>query len=300
MRSIRRLCCLICSVCGVLSASNGSAQAGSTAGLPDNPQPVMPTQDDHTEGRLTGPVTDPVSGLLSRGDQAQRQQQTSAQKDGTSQKPASQNSAPNGRPQQTKRILGVIPNFRSVSIDEILPPQSWKEKFMTATRYSFDYSSIFTPAVLAGYSMGTKATPEFGQGAAGYGRYFWRAVVDQTIANYMVVFVFPVITRQDNRYYTLGRGGFFKRTGYALSRVVVTRSDAGRETFNTSEVVGNGAAAGLSNLYYPASSRTFGNTGAQWGVGIAGDAASFFLREFWPDINHRIFHEDNFNGEPKH
>src|SRR5215472_2454660 len=106
MRLIRRLCCLICAVCGVLSASNGSAQAGSTAGLADNPQPVIPAQGDRTEGRLTGPVMDPSSGLLSGDDQAQEQQPTSAQKDGTSQKPVSQNSSPNGRPQQTKPILG--------------------------------------------------------------------------------------------------------------------------------------------------------------------------------------------------
>jgi hypothetical protein len=280
MRSIRSLCSLICATCGLLSASHASAQTGSTAGWPDAPQPVVPAQEYPLSGSFIG-------------DEAQNQQQSSAQ-NGTQQGPGAQN--PNGRPEQTKRILGVIPNFRSVSTDEILPPQSPKEKFMTATKYSFDYSSIFTPAVLAGYSMGTDATPEFGQGAAGYARYFWRAVVDQTIANYMVTFVFPVITRQDNRYYTLGHGGFFKRTAYALSRVVITRNDAGHDTLNTSEVFGSAAAAGLTNLYYPASSRTVGSTSAQWGTSIGGDAASFLLREFWPDINRRIFHEDNYNG----
>src|SRR5579871_5675254 len=73
--------------------------------------------------------------------------------------------------EQTKRILGVIPNFRAVSADVKLPAQSVKEKLLTATEDSFDYSSIFIPAALAGYSMATNATPEFGQGAAGYGRY---------------------------------------------------------------------------------------------------------------------------------
>jgi hypothetical protein len=73
-------------------------------------------------------------------------------------------------PQQTKRILGIIPNFRAVSSDAILPPQSIKQKFVTATQDSFDYSSVLIPAMLAGYNMATKATPEFHQGAAGYGR----------------------------------------------------------------------------------------------------------------------------------
>jgi hypothetical protein len=191
---------------------------------------------------------------------------------------------------QTKRILGIIPNFRAVSTDEKLPRQTFKEKFMDATADSFDYSSVLIPAVIAGHSMATNADPEFHQGAAGYARYFWHAAVDQTSENYMVEFIGPVLTREDSRYYTLGRGGFFKRTGYALSRAAITRTDAGNESFNISEVVGAGASAGLSSLYYPSRERSFGNTASQWGLDVGIDAASFMAREFWPDINRSLFH----------
>jgi hypothetical protein len=191
---------------------------------------------------------------------------------------------------QTKRILGVVPNFRAISTDEKLPPQTVKEKFITCTEDSFDYSSIWVPAILAGYSMATKATPEFGQGAVGYGRYFWPTAVDQTVENYMVEFVVPAATHEDTRYYTLGRGGFLKRTGYALSRAVVTRSDSGRDVFNVSEVVGAGAAAGISTLYYPSRERSLGNTGTEWGIDVAVDGIAFVAKEFWPDINHKLFH----------
>ena len=192
--------------------------------------------------------------------------------------------------QQTKRILGIIPNFRSVSTDVKLPPQSVKEKFLTATDDSFDYSSAFIPAFLAGYSDARKSDPEFGHGGVAYGRYLWHSAVDQTSENYMVEFILPTITREDNRFYTLGRGGFFKRASYAMSRSVVTRNDAGKETFNISEVFGAGASAGLSNLYYPSRERTIANTGSQWGLDIGIDAASFLVKEFWPDINRRLFH----------
>jgi hypothetical protein len=194
------------------------------------------------------------------------------------------------RQPQTRRILGIIPNFRAVSTDEQLPPQSVKEKFVTATEDSFDYSSIFIPLMLTAYDMGIDATPEFHQGAAGFARYFWHNAVDQTSENYMVEFVVPSITHEDTRYYTLGRGGFFKRTGYALSRAVVTRSDAGNNVFNASEVLGAGASAGLSSLYYPSRERSFTNTGTEWGLDVAIDAASFVFKEFWPDINHKLFH----------
>lgn len=193
---------------------------------------------------------------------------------------------------QTKRILGIIPNFRAVSTDTKLPPQTLKEKFITTTQDSFDYSAIVIPTVLAGYNMGLKATPEFGQGTAGYGRYWWHSAVDQTTENYFVEFVFPVLTHEDSRYYTLGKGSFLKRTGYAVSRAVVTRSDAGKSTFNVSEVLGAGASAGLANAYYPARERNFPNTATNWGLDVGIDAFTFVLKEFWPDINQKWFHYD--------
>lgn len=207
--------------------------------------------------------------------------------------PAAKTAADDRRAPQTKRILGIVPNFRAVSTDVKLPAQSVKEKFLTATQDSFDYSSIFIPAVLAGYSMGTKATPEFHQGAAGYGRYFWHVALDQTSENYMVEFFVPAMTHEDTRFYTLGRGGFLKRATYALSRVVVTRSDSGKEVFNLSEIVGSGAASGLSSLYYPSRERSFANTGKEWGLDVGIDAASFAFRELWPDINRRLFSGNN-------
>jgi len=197
--------------------------------------------------------------------------------------------------QQTKRILGIFPNFRAVSANVHLPAQTVKEKFLTATQDSFDYSAIFLPAAVAGINQATNSTPEFRQGAAGYGRYFWHTYVDQASENYMVEFIMPTITREDNRYYTLGSGGFLKRAGYSLSRVVITRNDAGHETFNISEVVGAGAAAGVSNLYYPSSERTFSNTADKWATNVGIDAGTFLFHEFWPDINHALFHSKQGN-----
>ena len=195
-----------------------------------------------------------------------------------------------GEGQQTKRILFVFPNFRAVSADVHLPPQTVREKFVTATQDSFDYSSILIPASIAGYNQLRNTVPEFHQGAAGYARYFWHSAVDQTSENYFVEFIVPTITREDTRYYTLGRGGFLKRAGYSLSRALVTRTNEGRDTFNISEVVGAGAAAGVSNFYYPQSQRTLSNTLGQWGQNVGIDAATFLAHEFWPDINRALFH----------
>jgi hypothetical protein len=191
---------------------------------------------------------------------------------------------------QTKRILGIIPNFRSVNADQKLPPMTVKEKFTEATQDSFDYSSIVLPAAVAGYDDARRATPEFGHGGIAYGRYLWHSAVDQTVENYAVEFIGPALTHQDPRYYTKGRGGFLKRSGYSLSRVVITRTDDDREVFNSSEVLGALGAAGISNLYYPSPERTIGNTMTTFGTSIGIDALTFMVHEFWPDINGALFH----------
>jgi hypothetical protein len=191
---------------------------------------------------------------------------------------------------QTKRILGIIPNFRAVSKDVKLPQQTVKDKFVTASQDSFDYSSIFLPLAVAAESQLANDTPEFGTGPAAYGRYLWHAAVDQTSENYFVEFIVPVLHHEDTRYYTLGRGGFVKRAGYSLGHTFVTKSDSGKSIFNAGEVIGAGAAAGISNLYYPAPERTLGNTLDKWGTNVGIDAFTFLFKEFWPDINHKLFH----------
>ncbi|HEX3473057.1 MAG TPA: hypothetical protein VHT28_17900 [Silvibacterium sp.] len=218
--------------------------------------------------------------------------QTSAAQTATPQTaPASAGDHTSLEGKQTKRILGIIPNFRAVSVGTKLPPETVKEKFLGATQDSFDYTSFIFAGGLAGVSQAKGSVPEFHQGAAGYGRYYWHTFVDQTSENYFVEFICPVIFRQDPRFYTLGHGGVFKRTGYAFSRVLVTRTDAGNETFNASEIVGSGAAAGVSGLYYPSGYATWTKTGQRWLTSVSIDGATFIFKEFWPDINSKIFHQ---------
>jgi hypothetical protein len=138
---------------------------------------------------------------------------------------------------QSKRIIWIFPNYRAVSANTQWPPLSLKEKFWLASQDSFDYSSFITAGMLAGASQANKSYPEFGQGAKGFGRYYWHAVADQAVGNYLTEAIVPAVTREDPRYYTLGHGRFLKRTGYAVSRLLVTRTDSGRGTFNLSEIV---------------------------------------------------------------
>ncbi len=190
---------------------------------------------------------------------------------------------------QPKRILGIIPNFRAVSANAHLPPLSFKSELWLASQDTFDYSNVIFVGALAGVGMAGKSEPAFGQGAEGFGKYYWHIFVDGGVENYMTEAIVPVATREDPRYYTMGEGGFLKRAGYAASRLFVTRTNSGRSTFNLSEIVGAGAAAGIGNTYYPAESNPWVKTYQRWGTQVALDGFFNVLKEFWPDIDRAVF-----------
>ena len=155
---------------------------------------------------------------------------------------------------------------------------------------SFDYSDFIYVGILAGVAQAEGSYPEFHSGAPAYARYYWHNFADTVDGNLMTECIFPVATKEDPRYYTLGRGGFFKRTGYSISRLFVTRTDSGGMAPNFSEIVGNGSAAGISNLYYPSPERTWTKTGQRWVAQVGLDGVSDLMKEFWPDVNSKFFH----------
>jgi hypothetical protein len=197
--------------------------------------------------------------------------------------------SPNGT-QQTKRVLGIVPNFRSVSADTKLPPMSAKDKFIVAGKDTFDYSALFIAGIQAGFAMNSRSYPEFHQGLKGYGRYYWHTLADTASENFMVGGAGPIVFKQDNRFYTLGHGGFRKRTVYAVTRVLISRKDDGDETFNFSEIIGSGASSGLSTLWYPKQYQTWTKVGQKWLTSDLIDCFNFFWKEWWPDANKKVFH----------
>jgi hypothetical protein len=192
---------------------------------------------------------------------------------------------------QTKRMFWIIPNFAAVSADTELPPLTTREKYALALQDSVDYSSFVWSGMLAGQSMALRSYPEFHNGMAGYSRYYWRAFADQASGSFFTEALIPALTHEDPRYYTLGHGGFFRRVKYALSRIVVTKTDSGGRSFNYAEIVGNGMEAGLSNLYYPPQERSLHNTAMNYLAQLEAASINNIIREFWPDIRHKMLRQ---------
>lgn len=190
---------------------------------------------------------------------------------------------------QTNRILGVVPNFGAVSANTLLPPLTAKGKFWLATEDSFDYSSFVWTGIISAQEFALNNYPEFGRGSAAYGRYYYHSFVDGVSGTYFTEAIVPWISHEDPRYYTLGHGGFFRRTAYALSRVALTKTDSGGTSFNWSEVGGNALEAGLANAYYPPQERGGRQTAINWADQIESAALNNIAKEFWPDIHHFLF-----------
>jgi hypothetical protein len=190
------------------------------------------------------------------------------------------------------RLFFALPNFLTLETADRVPPLTTKQKFAVVTRSSFDYVQVPWYAFLAGVSQAENSEPGYGQGAAGYGKRFGAAAADGTIENYWTSAILPSVLHQDPRFYQLGKGGFWHRTFYAMSRIVVTRADSGSSQFNASEVFGSAIAAGISTYsYHPHADKTLSNTASVWGSQIAYDTATIVLKEFWPDIRRKLLHK---------
>jgi hypothetical protein len=187
-----------------------------------------------------------------------------------------------------KRVLGVLPNYRTANETAVYSPITVKQKFSIASKDSFDYPLLMLGGIIAGIGQWTDENPSFGQGAAGFARRFGTSYADQAIGNMMTEAIFPSFLHEDPRYFRRGYGSKWSRTFYAASRVFVTRTDAGNWRFNYSEVLGNATAVAISNAYYP-DNRDVGANAAKLGQQIGIDAASQVLKEFWPDIKRKFF-----------
>jgi hypothetical protein len=192
----------------------------------------------------------------------------------------------------TDRILGVIPNYLTVEDStKAVAPLSVKQKFRLFAKETFDPFTAGAAAAGAALSQVGNDDPRYGEGSGPYGERFGAAVADIATQNFFSDAVLASLLHEDPRYFRRGpEFGIWYRMGYALSRVVVTRTDAGKERFNYSGMLGTGMGIALSNAYYPESSVNGREVGSRFGTSLAASALSNLLPEFWPDIHEKFFH----------
>jgi hypothetical protein len=181
--------------------------------------------------------------------------------------------------EEKQRVLGVIPNFYVTYIPNAAP-LSPKQKFQLAWKSTLDPVNIVLTAATAGLAQAGDLYSGYGQGAAGYGKRFGAAYGDFLIGTYLGDAVFPSLFKQDPRYFYKGTGSNRSRLGYALANAVICKGDNGHWQMNYSYLLGDLAASGISNAYYPAENRGVGLTFENAAIGVGATAAANVLQEF--------------------
>jgi hypothetical protein len=189
--------------------------------------------------------------------------------------------------QESNRAFWIIPNYRTSPNLLNYEPLTAGQKFKIATDDSFDRGTVVLAGFVAGESQLTNDNKSFGQGGAGYGRYFGTAFGGFVIGDYMTEAVFPTILHQDPRYFRRGMGSKWGRLAYAVGQTFWTHNDSGKTQFNYSEIVGNSVAAGISMSYY-SDNRTARDAASMLGLQVGLDAAANVLKEFWPDLQRKF------------
>jgi hypothetical protein len=202
-----------------------------------------------------------------------------------------QEAAPQPPPQadtEDHRMFGVLPNFKTVNNpDQPITAIGAKEKFGLVLHY-FDPFSFAIAGVQAGIEQETNAKKAYGQGMLGYAKRYGADFTDAGTNELFVVGVYPSLFHEDPRYFRLGHGSAFHRIGYAVSRILIARTDSGSHRFNTSEFLGNFTSGAISQTYYPRDERGFGGVATRATVQIAYDAMFNVLKEFYPDIRNKL------------
>jgi hypothetical protein len=188
------------------------------------------------------------------------------------------------------------------------PPESWARDEQAATTSSTSaYAplsahckfNIFLTSTYSPYTFlaaGFQATldqaqgqwPHYGGGMQGWGKRFGATLADTESRRFIQTFALSTILHQDPRYFPSHGRTCFSRSWYAVTRVVITKSDSGDNTFNTSEFLGALFTSSLQNSYYPRHDRTFEETMIRFSGALSSDAIGNLLREFTPDMK-RLF-----------
>jgi hypothetical protein len=214
--------------------------------------------------------------------------------------------------EQSQRALGVLPQF-GVTSRQNAPPLSSGEKFHLFVKSAFDPATIGTVGLQAGLSQAENEFPGYGQGAQGYGKRFGASLADEVSSGFWSNYFYPVLLKEDPRYFRLGEGSVGHRFIYGVKEEFVCHTDRGGRQFSFSNVLGAFTSGAISNLYYPGKtltrvisatpttpatpvyeddrglSLTLSRSVIALGYGMAGG----LFDEFWPDIRRKISHKKN-------
>src|SRR6267143_933233 len=201
-----------------------------------------------------------------------------------------QESAPQKRQNPFNTTIVVL-GRRSIFFPNIatsVGPLSSRQKFELFADESVAPSRFLSSAAGAGISQEQNSLEGYGQELGGYGKRFGSSMATAASNNFFETFLIASLLHRDPRYFVTLHGGPGHRIGYALSRIVVSRKDDGRDAANWPGILGPLLAESLASSYLPVKEQTAGRTFQRYGIRIGLNTASNALLEYWPTIFHSL------------
>lgn len=198
--------------------------------------------------------------------------------------------------EEKQHLFGVVPTYNAVNSGEAVPLNARQKFDLTFTSAITPYQFAMV-GIVAAIGQAQDSFPEYGQGMGGYAKRVGAGYADSFNGAILGNALFPVLLRQDPRYFRKGTGSFKSRLWYAIGSTARCKGDNGRRQPNVSNLIGNIAAGGIANLYYPESDRGVELTIERGVVVTAEGAIGAVLLEFAPDIQGWAIRK--FRHEPK-
>ena len=107
---------------------------------------------------------------------------------------------------------------------------------------------------------------------------------DEAWSEFFSTYLVSTLAHQDPHYHRDPSSSTGKRIVYALSRVVISRSDSGKPMFNFAEFVGTTASSLVESSYHFERDESPGAVSSRIFVSIGSDAGWNLMNEFLPDI----------------
>ncbi len=219
--------------------------------------------------------------------QASEPQEQRTPQPGETEKTREQKAAEQIKKQEHQRVAGFFPSFNVSNIPDAVAMTS-KQKFALAFKGATDPVTFLIAGADAGVSQWEDDYQGYGQGAAGYFKRWGASYADTFDGAMLGNALFPSLLHQDPRYFRKGTGSIKSRLWYSVLTTVRCKGDNGHWQPNVSNVLGNVAAGGIANLYYPSTDRGAGLTFERAFTVTAEGALGAVFLEFWPDISRKL------------
>jgi hypothetical protein len=190
----------------------------------------------------------------------------------------------------TTRFVGYMTDssivFPDIASSE--GPMTSGEKFRLFVNQSSSPPYFIMPLIGSAYNQARNSPKEYGQGWNAYGERYGESIARASSNSLFSTFILASAFHQDPRFFPQNRPSIWGSVKYSAQRLLVTRTNSGRDTFNTSQILGTFMSESLANVYLPGSQQGASKTFERVGTDMIWRFAGNMFKNYWPELFHTM------------